>query len=192
MTKTFMAIIAITLFSCGTAEKKDAPKEEATAATATTEPAAPAVATVTNNSGYTAEYSSFSIGDVKNAETVLALYKSWDSGNLDPLKGAFADSVSFYLSDGSIVAGKRDSAMATMQAYRNGFTEVKNTIHAVFPVKSVDKNENFVCIWATEYFTDKKGKKDSSQLQETWRFDKDGKVDWLLQYASKPPKPKKK
>jgi len=191
MTKTFMAFIAITLVSCGTAEKKEAPKEEAAATTTTTEAAAPAVATVTNTSGYKAEYSSFSIGDVKNAETVLALYKSWDSGNLDPLKSAFADSVSFYLSDGSIVAGRRDSAMATMQAYRNKYSEVKNTVHAVFPVKAVDKNENFVCIWATEYMTDKKGKKDSSQLQETWRFDKDGKVNLLYQFSAKAPKPKK-
>jgi hypothetical protein len=28
MTKTFMALIAISLVSCGTAEKKEAPKEE--------------------------------------------------------------------------------------------------------------------------------------------------------------------
>jgi len=192
MTKTFMTFIAITLVSCGTAEKKEAPKEEAAATTTTTEAATPAVATVTNLSGYTPMYSaSFSIGDVKNAETVLALYKSWDSGNLDPLKGSFSDSVTFYLSDGSIVAGRRDSAIASMQAYRNGFSEVKNTVHAVFPVKSADKNENWVCIWATEYMTNKKGKKDSTQLQETWRFDNDGKVNLLYQFSAKAPKPKK-
>jgi ketosteroid isomerase-like protein len=191
MTKSFMAIIAITLISCGTSEKKEAPKEETATATAPAE-SAPAVATVTNTSGYTPVYSgSFSIGDVKNAETVLALYKSWDSGNLDPLKGSFSDSVTFYLADGSMVAGRRDSAIASMQAYRNGFSEVKNKVHAVFPVKSADKNENWVCIWATEYMTNKKGKKDSSQLQETWRFDNDGKVNLLYQFAAKAPKPKK-
>ena len=187
-----MAFIAFTLVSCGTAEKKEAPKEEAAATTTTTEAAAPAVATVTNLSGYTPMYSaSFSIGDVKNAETVLALYKSWDSGNLEPLKSSFADSVSFYLAGGDVVAGRRDSAIAAMQAYRNGFTEVKNTVHAVFPVKSADKNENRVCIWATEYMTNKKGKKDSTQLQETWRFDNDGKVNLLYQFSAKAPKPKK-
>ena len=190
MTKIFMAIIAIALVSCSTAEK-ETPKEEATAGTSVTE-TSPSVATVTSLSGYKPDYSaSFAIGDVKNAETVLALYKSWDSGNLDPLKGSFSDSVEFYGSDGNIVTGRRDSALAQMQAFRNNFSEVKNTVHAVFPVKSVDKNENFVCIWSTEYFTDKKGKKDSIQLQETWRFDKDGKVNWVLQYSSKPPKPKK-
>jgi len=154
-----MAIIAITLISCGTSEKKEAPKEEVAPVTTTTE-AAPAVATVTNMSGYKADYSaSFSIGDVKNAETVLALYKSWDSGDLDPMKDSFSDSVEFYASDGNIVAGRRDSAFAAMKALRNKYSEVKNAVHAVFPVKSADKNENFVCIWATEYFTDKKGKK---------------------------------
>src|SRR5262245_30918205 len=131
MTKTFMAIIAVTLISCGTSEKKEAPKEEATAATTAPE-AAPAVATVTDLSGYTPAYSaSFSIGDVKNAESVLALYKSWDSGNLDPLKSSFSDSVAFFLSSGDMIAGKRDSAIAIMQGFRNNYSEVKNKVHAV-------------------------------------------------------------
>ena len=189
MKNALTAIIAISLISCGTSEK-EAPKEEATAAI--TESAAPAVATVTNLSGYTPVYSaSFSIGDVKNAETVLALYKIWDGGDLESSKSIFADSVSFYLADGSMVAGRRDTAVASMQAYRNGFSEVKNEVHAVFPVKSADKNENWVCIWATEYSTDKKGKKDSTQLQETWRFDNDGKINLVYQFAAKAPKPKK-
>jgi len=70
MTKSFMAIIAITLISCGTSEKKEAPKEETATATAPAE-SAPAVATVTNTSGYTPVYSgSFSIGDVNRARSL--------------------------------------------------------------------------------------------------------------------------
>ena len=33
------------------------------------------------------------MGDVKNAEAVLAFWKDWDNGNLEPSKEHFADSV---------------------------------------------------------------------------------------------------
>ena len=56
-------------------------------------------------------------------------------------------------------------------------------MHAIFPVKSTDKNEDWVCIWGTEVNTDKKGKTDSVHLQETWRFNKDGKIDLLYQHS---------
>jgi len=51
---------------------------------------------ITNMSGYEATYSrSFEMGDAKNAEAVLAIWKDWDNGNLNPSKGLFADSVTF-------------------------------------------------------------------------------------------------
>jgi hypothetical protein len=168
--------------------QQEVPKEEPAE-----KAAAPTAVTISNMSGYTPTYSaSFAMGDAGNAETVLALYKSWDNGNLEPQKNSFADSVNFYFSDGRVIGARRDSAIATMQAHRNMFSAVKNTVNAIFPAKSVDKNVNFVCIWATEYTTDKKGKKDSIDLQETWGFDKDGKVNLVYQYskAMKPPKDK--
>ena len=56
--------------------------------------------------------------------------------------------------------------------------------------KSVDKNEHWALIWGKEVDTDKKGKVDSSYLQETWRFNNDGKDDLMFQYrqAATPPK----
>lgn len=185
MQKIFIAAMAVIIYSCNSAEK-ETPKEEV-------KEVAAATAAITNFSGYTPTYSSsFEMGNSKNAESILALYKDWDNGNLDPTKGAFADSVSFFLNDGSMVMGKRDTAVAAMQNYRNMFSAIKNTVHAVFPVRTTDKNEDWVCIWATEVFTDKKGKVDSIQLQETWRFNKEGKIDLLYQYAAKPPAPPKK
>src|SRR5687767_1381889 len=129
MTKTFVAIISVWFISCNTAEK-EMPKEETAAAETVAAPSA-----ITNMSGYTPSYSaSFAMGDAINAETVLALYKSWDNGNLDPLKNSFSDSVAFYLSDGTVIAARRDSAIATMQQYRNLFSAISNTVHAVFPI----------------------------------------------------------
>lgn len=134
--------------------------------------------------GYTANYStSFEIGDPKNAEAVLAVYKDWDNGSLEPSKNLFADSVSFFAIDGNLIAGQRNSFVAEVQNFCDMFSAIKSTVHGIFPVKSTDKNENWVCVWATEVNTNKKGKTDSVQLQETWRFNKDGKIDLLYQYV---------
>lgn len=52
-----------------------------------------------------------------------------------------------------------------------------STVNAIMPVKSNDKNENWALIWCKEVDTDKGGKIDSFYLQETWRFNKDGKAN---------------
>jgi hypothetical protein len=175
MKKIFIAAIAVTLYACN-AEEKTPPGEETKAVTS-----APVV--ISNMSGYEATYSkSFEMGEAKHAEAVLALWKDFDNGNLEPSKALFADSVRFLISDGSIIAGTRDSAIASVQAWRNTLSSVKSSVDAILPVRSTDKNENWVSIWGKEISTSKKGKTDSVYLQESWRFNKDGKIDLMLQH----------
>lgn len=140
---------------------------------------------------YTASYSSkFEMGDPNHAKTILELYKDWDNNTLDNSKSKFADTVEFNFSDGSKMVGPFDSVNASAKKFRSTLGTVNTKVHAVFPVKSTDKNENWVVAWFTEYRTDAKGKKDSVELQETWRLNKDGRADLLLQYEQKNP-PKK-
>jgi hypothetical protein len=175
MKKIFIASIGVLLYACN-AEEKTTPAGE-------TKVVSSASDAISNMSGYEASYSkSFEMGEAKNAEAVLALWKDWDNGNLEPSKALFADSVSFLTSDGSVIAGPIDSAFGAMKSYREMFTTIKSTVSAIFPVKSTDKNENWVCIWGKEINTDKKGKTDSVFLQETWRFNKEGKINLLLQH----------
>ena len=183
MQKILIAAFAVVLFSCNSEEKKEADTKDAAK---TTE--------VSATLPYTATYSSkFEMGNAKQVETILKLWKSWDDGNIIADSSLFADSVHMYTRDGSVAEGLSDSVNAAAQYYRNMFTSVKSTVHAVFPVKSTDKNENWVCVWGTEVTMNKQGKVDSVALQETWRFNKDGKVDMLLQYARPlvPPAPTK-
>jgi len=142
---------------------------------------------------YTADYSSkFEMGNANNTKTILDLYKDWDNNNLDNSKDKFADSVTLYFSDGSMMSGSYDSVTAAAKKFRSTLGTVNTSVHAVFPVKSADKNENWVVAWFTEYRTNAAGKKDSVQLQETWRLNKDGKADLLYQYEQKNPAPPKK
>jgi hypothetical protein len=61
-------------------------------------------------------------------------------------------------------------------------------VDAIMAVKSTEKNENWALAWGMEKNTDKKGKIDSSYIQETWRFNKAGKADLMYQYRQAAPK----
>lgn len=175
MQKFIVAIMALTIVSCNSDDKKTAEDGKVKEEAASTAPM--------NMSGYTPTYSaSFEMGDPKHAEMVLELWKDFDNGNLAPSKGFFADTMHLYISDGTVIEGPRDSVVASVQGWRDMFSSVKSTVHAVMPVKSKDKNENWVLIWGTEVHTEKSsGKTDSVNLQETWRF-KAGKIDLLYQH----------
>ncbi len=145
-------------------------------------------------SPYPVVYSSkFAMDDPKNAETLLNLWKVWDAGDLSKAKDMFADSVVMYLADGSMMNGKSDSILAATQTYRNSLGTSTSSVDAIMAVKSTDKNEHWALIWGTERDSNK-GKVDSFRLQETWRFNNDGKADMMFQYraAAAPPKMMKK
>src|SRR5215203_2208455 len=136
---------------------------------------------------YTTDYSSkFEMGNPKNVKTIFDLFTDWDNNNLDNAKDKFADSVTIVPGSGDMMVGTRDSIMAQMKPYRNSLGTVNTQVHAVVPLRSTDKNEDWVLVWFKEYRTDDKGKKDSVEFQETWRINKDGKADLLYQYQQNP------
>jgi len=176
MQKLFVAIIALVILSCNSNDKKEGgeTKEKTTEAL--------------NTSGYTMDYSSsFETGDPKNMEKILSLWKIWDEGNLEPGKSLFADSVHFYLRDGSVIDGPLDSAYAGMVGFRSTLTNVKSMVHSVAALKSTDKGDQWVLIWGNETSTDQSGKTESFELHEAWMFDKNGKISTMYQYGAMMP-----
>lgn len=148
--------------------------------------------TKTIQSPYDITYSSkFVMDDPKNAESLLAIWKAYDNGDLSVTKNLFADTIETYWGDGSMMRASRDSALALVQAYRNSFKAAVDQVAAIMAVKSTDKNEHWVVIWGTETDTHKNGKVDSTHLQETWRFNQDGKADLVFQYKRQATPPKK-
>ena len=138
---------------------------------------------------YTAEYSSsFEIGDPKNAQTLLELYRNFDNNTLDNSKSAFADNDTMYFSNGGMFAGSRDSLFAIASKMRAQMGSVVDSVHAWVALRSKDKKDEWVLIWSREISTDAKGKKTARELQETWRFDKNGKINLMYQYEQQPPK----
>jgi hypothetical protein len=155
-----------------------------------------AVAVKKINSPYEIMYSSnFVIDDPKNAETLLALWKVYDNGDLSAGKDMIADSMEMYMGNGARIHTSRDSAIAMVQAVRSSYKSAVDRVDAVMALKSVDKNEHWALIWGTEVDTHKDGKVDSTELHEVWRFNSAGKADLIMQYtrpAAPPAPPKKK
>jgi hypothetical protein len=175
MKRILAALFVISLVACNNEKTAD------TTAAGESKPHVPA-----NLYGFTPGYSaSFVMDSAANTETVLALWKEWKAGDLSASRSHFADSVSFFLADGSRMSGPTDALLKGMQDYRSSFKGMEVVVDAAFAVKSTDKNENWVTIWGTEIQTDMKGKVDTVSLQETWRFNKAGKVDLMFQALRK-------
>ncbi len=127
--------------------------------------------------------SSFEMGKSQDAAAavVQGSWKDWQDGKMDNMKSWMADSVVLYMSDNNKIVGI-DSAMADWKRGRAKYSSVVDTIDAVIPVYSKDKKENWVLVWATEMNTTLEGKKDTMSVMETWRINKDGKADMVMQY----------
>jgi hypothetical protein len=171
MKQLFLCVAAATLLIACNNEKKP----EATAGDQT---AKPAVALP-----YTAGYSSsFEMGNPEYSATILqGSWKDWENNKLENMKSWIADTIVAFHSDNTMITGA-DSLMASWIRNRAKYSSVIDTVHAVIPVYSTDKKENWVLVWAKEISTLADGKKDTMELMETWRINKDGKADFLLQY----------
>ena len=172
MKRIFLCLAATSLMmACNNEKKTDA-------ATAETKADKPAVVLP-----YTASYSSsFEPGNPEYSATILqGSWKDWENNKMDNMKSWVADTILAVHSDNTVIMGV-DSLQARWIRNRAAYTSVIDTVQAVTPMYSADKKENWVLVWAKEISTDTKGKKDTTEYMETWRINKDGKADMLLQY----------
>jgi hypothetical protein len=136
------------------------------------------------NSGYTASYSSkFTIASPTYSDKILTLWKDFENNTLDKHADMLADTVTMMLANGAVVKGKAEN-LKSVKEFRSSMQNYKVTIHAWVSLKSTDKNENVVCVWGSEEYTDKTGKQVKTGTHEVWVFNKDGKVGLMMQFAS--------
>jgi hypothetical protein len=132
---------------------------------------------------YKAGYSSnFTIGNKAYANMILNVWKDWDENMLDR-HDYYADSLEVFFADGTTLKGKQASIEAAKK-FRSSMTSVKSTIHAWVPLKSMDMNEDVVCIWGNEENTMPDGKIENKEIHEVWWFNKDGKIHEMRQWAA--------
>lgn len=170
MRKTILFLAVASIFTACSNEKTEEAK-----------PAEPAKAEVTLP--YKVLYSSsFEMGNPAYAAMILqGSWKDWENNTMGNMKSWIADTIVAFHSNNEMTTGA-DSLIARWTRGRAEYTTVIDSVHAVIPTYSTDKKENWVMVWAKEINTDTKGKIDTVELMETWRINKDGKADFLLQY----------
>ncbi|WP_426667608.1 hypothetical protein ACPPVU_16420 [Mucilaginibacter sp. McL0603] len=132
---------------------------------------------------YKADYSSsFTMADPSYSEKVLTLWKDYENNTLDKHADMISDTVTMLLADGTLVKGKANN-MAGVKDFRGSIKNLKVKVDAWMSIKSLDRDENLVCVWGNETFTDKDGKQVSRRMQEVWGFNSAGKVSLMLQYV---------
>jgi uncharacterized protein YwqG len=145
--------------------------------------ALPFVAMSQGKSSYTAAYSSnFTMADPSYSDKVLTLWKDFENNTLDKHVDMISDTVTMMLSEGMVVKGKAAN-LAGVKEFRNSIKNYKVTVEAWMSLKSLDRDENVVCVWGNENFTDKDGKQVTRRLHEVWGFNSAGKVSLMMQYA---------
>jgi hypothetical protein len=143
----------------------------------------PIMAMSQGKSGYKAAYSSnFTMADPSYSDKVLTLWKDFEDNTLDKHADMISDTVTMMLAEGMIVKGKAEN-LAGVKEYRGSIKNYKVTVDAWMSLKSLDRDENVVCIWGNESFTDKDGKQVTRRLHEVWGFNNAGKVSLMMQYA---------
>lgn len=128
---------------------------------------------------YTATYSSdFSIGNPDNAALVLALYKDFE--NQDWSKDSwFHDTVVAINTDGKILRGK-DQVLETFRNIRESLSSASFKMSAIIPLKSNDKNEDWVAVWGVQSITPKDSNEATNfEYQAIWRIDENKKVNFI-------------
>jgi hypothetical protein len=137
---------------------------------------------------YTAEYSSnFTVGNPNHAKLVLDIWKAWDDNAIDRYADQYADTITGTFPDGTVLKGK-EAYLSASRKMRSTFSTVKSSVEAWMPLLSNDRKENWVAVWGREEDTDKSGQTQTTMIHEIWRINRDGKIDYYQQYASKMPK----
>ncbi len=140
---------------------------------------------------YKAIYSSQWNNNVSDQDllTVLNSYKAWEKGDMNALSATLADSVEFYGWDGYQYKGTPTALLKRWGNYRDSLSSVRIDMHGWIKNHSIDKNEDYISVWFSEYDTYKSGKIDSAFYQEDNRV-KNGRIVWYSQHRQEL-KPKK-
>jgi hypothetical protein len=125
------------------------------------------------------------IGDQTMGQKVTELWKMYDDNTLASGKSYFADTVTMMFPGTPPMTGNPDSVVAWASGSRAMYASVQSSVRSVVSLKDKDNGETWATIWGMEKHTDAAGKTDSVWLHEAWQFNKDGKINFMVQYANK-------
>jgi hypothetical protein len=111
-----------------------------------------------------------------NIKACLQSYKDWEDNKLANAPAYFADSVHIEFAGGDKFDLGRDSMVKMFQKFRDSLVSSKIVMDAFSSMHSIDRNEDWVCVWYKQYDTYKSGKVDSAYYEDENRM-KNGKIN---------------
>ncbi len=162
-----LASVALIASSCTTPDK----------------PAAETAPVTTITFPYTPLYSSNVNQDISDEDLLMVLksYKDWETGDMQSLRTAFADSIEYNGWDGTYYSGPTETLLQQWVPSRDSMSNVKIEMAVWTKNNFPDKKEKNITVWYTETDTYKDGrviKFDMHDINEV----KDGKIVWYAQY----------
>lgn len=141
---------------------------------------------------YTMEkpYRDWQPGDPKNAVTVAKMLKAWETKNVDECASYFADS-SLMVFDNYRGKLSMDSLKTFLAGSLADYASVKIKLEDWESVTSGDKSEEWVSVWYTQSWVDKKGVADSVNVIDDAKLE-NGKITVFSEYLQHFPAAKKK
>jgi hypothetical protein len=121
------------------------------------------------------------------AQKVLTVWKMFESNRIKAMRPYWADSVIYHDASGLNFHGPADALLAIARKDIEGLDSLRFDISTWESAHSNDKNEDWIRIWAAERRYPKKGKADTTLIQENWLM-KEGKITYFDQYKAKPAK----
>jgi hypothetical protein len=128
--------------------------------------------------------SDWKIGDPQNIVKVQELYKIMLSdSNYEAMLPYLADSIENVLFDNRKLKLSSKDFVQTVKQFRGGFKSLNEEFRNYVSLRSDSQNLDMVLLWIKENGVRKNGKVDSSGYQETWIFDKNGKLNYRSSYV---------
>lgn len=142
----------------------------------------------TTHYAYSASYSSDIRvpGDPANAQTVLRIWKLFETADIQGMRPLFWDTVKYDDAHGMHFFGPTDQLLAYAKSDIDGLDSMRFDIVMWQNAHVNDRNEDVVSIWSRErrYPKDHAAKADSVLMQENWKI-RNGKVFAFDQYLAK-------
>ncbi len=103
--------------------------------------------------------------------------------NYNAMLPYLADSIENVLFDNRKVKLSSNDFVQTVKQFRGGFKTLNEEFRNYVSLRSDSQNLDMVLLWIKENGVRKNGKLDSSGYQETWIFDKNGKLNYRSSYV---------
>lgn len=136
---------------------------------------------------YKMQYADWSFGDANNTKLVLDMYKAWEDNRMEDAAKAFGDSTTYDFHDGTRATTVKASALDTFRVWRSANSKMSYDIITAIPLRSKDKNEDWVSVWANAKWTAKDGKTDSAMHNGNWHIE-NGRIVAVIFLEKKPTK----